>query len=203
VLLSIPARPCAACSSRAPTIPDRHILCVALHQCIAVRHHGGRWELRTSSRWVPTVPHHQGQATYLIESNQIIDGATITMRARWAHRVERRHRHPRTRGTFTWIGLSTRCRSEPRSTTAATCTASIRPTDRLPAADGPNPHCYVASFTYLDMYGQYEFSKQLRMTATVSNVTNRLAPLIRQPTGNNYNRRWISRVPSAPFSNWP
>ena len=52
----------------------------------------------------------------------------------------------------------------------------------------PNPHCYVASFTYLDMYGQYEFSPQLRMTATVTNVTNRLPPLNTATYGGtNYN----------------
>jgi iron complex outermembrane receptor protein len=52
----------------------------------------------------------------------------------------------------------------------------------------PNPHCFVASFAYVDMYGQYKFSPQLQMTATVSNVTNRLAPLDTATYGGtNYN----------------
>jgi iron complex outermembrane receptor protein len=52
----------------------------------------------------------------------------------------------------------------------------------------PNPHCFVASFTYLDMYGQYQFSPKLRVTATVSNVTNRLPPLDTATYGGtNYN----------------
>jgi len=38
------------------------------------------------------------------------------------------------------------------------------------------------------MYGQYEFSPQLRMTATVTNVTNRLPPLNTATYGGtNYN----------------
>jgi iron complex outermembrane receptor protein len=40
-----------------------------------------------------------------------------------------------------------------------------------------NPHCYIASFTYLDLYGQYKFGDHLQLTGTVTNVTNRIAPL--------------------------
>jgi iron complex outermembrane receptor protein len=40
-----------------------------------------------------------------------------------------------------------------------------------------NPHCYIASFTYADMYGQYAFNDHFQLSATVSNVFNRLAPL--------------------------
>jgi iron complex outermembrane receptor protein len=40
-----------------------------------------------------------------------------------------------------------------------------------------NPHCYIASFTYLDVYGQYAFGDHLQLTGTVTNVTNRIAPL--------------------------
>ncbi len=40
-----------------------------------------------------------------------------------------------------------------------------------------NPHCYIASFTYLDLYGQYFFGDHLQLTGNVTNVTNRIAPL--------------------------
>jgi iron complex outermembrane recepter protein len=40
-----------------------------------------------------------------------------------------------------------------------------------------NPNCYIASFTYLDLYGQWQFSDHLQLNATVTNVTNRLPPL--------------------------
>lgn len=40
-----------------------------------------------------------------------------------------------------------------------------------------NPHCYIASFTYIDLYGQYRFGDHLQVTANVTNLTNRLAPL--------------------------
>ena len=38
-------------------------------------------------------------------------------------------------------------------------------------------HCYVASFGYATVYGQYQFSDHLELTGTVTNVTNRMAPL--------------------------
>jgi iron complex outermembrane receptor protein len=37
--------------------------------------------------------------------------------------------------------------------------------------------CYVASFGYATVYGQYQFSDHLEITGTVTNVTNRMAPL--------------------------
>lgn len=40
-----------------------------------------------------------------------------------------------------------------------------------------NPHCYIASFTYVDAYGQYQFGDHVQVTGTVTNLTNRLAPL--------------------------
>jgi iron complex outermembrane receptor protein len=52
----------------------------------------------------------------------------------------------------------------------------------------PNPRCYVASFGYVDLYGQYQLTGQLQLTATVTNVTNRLAPLNTATYGGtNYN----------------
>jgi iron complex outermembrane recepter protein len=41
----------------------------------------------------------------------------------------------------------------------------------------PNPHCYVAGFGYASVYGQYQWNAHLDITATVTNVTNRLPPL--------------------------
>lgn len=40
-----------------------------------------------------------------------------------------------------------------------------------------NPHCYIASFTYADLYGQYQVSDHVQLSGTVTNVTNRIAPL--------------------------
>jgi iron complex outermembrane recepter protein len=40
-----------------------------------------------------------------------------------------------------------------------------------------NPHCYIASFAYADVYGQYQFSDRVQLTGNVINVTNRIAPL--------------------------
>jgi iron complex outermembrane receptor protein len=40
-----------------------------------------------------------------------------------------------------------------------------------------NTNCYIASFTYLDMYGQWQINDHLRLNGTVTNLTNRLAPL--------------------------
>ncbi len=38
-------------------------------------------------------------------------------------------------------------------------------------------HCYVESFGYATVYGQYQFNDHLELTGTITNVTNRLAPL--------------------------
>jgi iron complex outermembrane receptor protein len=40
-----------------------------------------------------------------------------------------------------------------------------------------NPHCYVAGFGYASVYGQYQWNAHLDLTATITNVTNRLPPL--------------------------
>jgi iron complex outermembrane recepter protein len=40
-----------------------------------------------------------------------------------------------------------------------------------------NPHCYVAGFGYATVYGQYQWNTHLDVTATITNVTNRLPPL--------------------------
>lgn len=51
-----------------------------------------------------------------------------------------------------------------------------------------NPHCYVASFTYADAYGEYRFDEHLRVNASVTNITNRIAPLNTATYGGfNYN----------------
>jgi iron complex outermembrane receptor protein len=128
--------------------------------------------------------------TYLIESNQIIGGVdyhyagTVGPTA-----LSGATGTPRTRGTFTldWtlkpvsIGAILNYRSHMYGVDPSNGPACLQLTD-------PNPHCYVASFTYLDMYGQYEFSPHLQMTATVSNVTNRLPPLNTATYGGtNYN----------------
>jgi iron complex outermembrane receptor protein len=38
-------------------------------------------------------------------------------------------------------------------------------------------NCYVASFGYATVYGQYQFNDHLELTGTITNVTNRLPPL--------------------------
>jgi iron complex outermembrane recepter protein len=51
-----------------------------------------------------------------------------------------------------------------------------------------NPHCYIASFTYADLYGQYQWNTHLQLNATVTNITNALAPLNTATYGGfNYN----------------
>ena len=40
-----------------------------------------------------------------------------------------------------------------------------------------NPHCYIASFTYADVYGQYSFNDHFELSATISNIFSTLAPL--------------------------
>lgn len=40
-----------------------------------------------------------------------------------------------------------------------------------------NPHCYVAGFGYATVYGHYQLNTHLDVTATITNVTNRLPPL--------------------------
>jgi iron complex outermembrane recepter protein len=132
----------------------------------------------------------KADATYLIESTQIIDGSeyhyagTVGPTA-----LSGATGTPRTRGSFTleWsykpvaVGATVNYRSHMSGVDPSNGPACLQLTD-------PNPNCYIASFTYLDMYGQYEFSPNLQMTATVSNVTNRLAPLNTATYGGtNYN----------------
>jgi iron complex outermembrane recepter protein len=51
-----------------------------------------------------------------------------------------------------------------------------------------NPHCYVAGFTYADVYAQYFQNDHLQWNLNVTNVTNRLAPLNTATYGGtNYN----------------
>ena len=51
-----------------------------------------------------------------------------------------------------------------------------------------NPHCYVAGFTYADVYAQYFQNDHLQWTLNVTNVTNRLPPLDTATYGGtNYN----------------
>ena len=132
----------------------------------------------------------KGDVTYLIESNHVIRGAeyhfagTVGPTA-----LSGATGTPRTRGTFTleWnlkpltIGATLNYRSRMHAVDPSNGPACIQLTD-------PNPHCYVASFTYLDMYGQFQLSPNLGMTATVSNITNRLPPLNTATYGGtNYN----------------
>ncbi len=132
----------------------------------------------------------KADVTYLIESTQIIDGSeyhyagTVGPTA-----LSGATGTPRTRGSFTleWalqpvtIGATLNYRSHMYGVDPSNGPACIQLTD-------PNPNCYVASFTYLDMYGQYQLTPKLQMTATVTNVTNRLAPLNTATYGGtNYN----------------
>jgi iron complex outermembrane receptor protein len=128
--------------------------------------------------------------TYLIESTQIIDGQEYHYAGTVGPTsLSGATGTPRTRGSFTldWtlkpvsIGATLNYRSHMYGVDPSNGPACLQLTD-------PNPHCYVASFTYLDMYAQYEFSPHLQTTATVSNVTNRLPPLNTATYGGtNYN----------------
>jgi iron complex outermembrane receptor protein len=132
----------------------------------------------------------KADATYLIESTQVIDGSeyhfagTVGPTA-----LSGATGTPRTRGTFTleWsynpvtLGATLNYRSHMYGVDPSNGPACIQLND-------PNPHCYVASFTYLDMYAQYQYSPKLQLTATVDNVTNRLPPLNTATYGGtNYN----------------
>ncbi len=132
----------------------------------------------------------KANVTYLIESTQIIQGSeyhfagTVGPTA-----LSGATGTPRTRGSFTleWsykpvsIGATLNYRSHMSGIDQSNGPACVQLTD-------PNPNCYVASFTYLDMYGQYQFSPHLQFTATVDNVTNRLPPLNTATYGGtNYN----------------
>ena len=132
----------------------------------------------------------KADATYLIASTQYIAGAVYAYAGTVGPTsLSGATGTPRTRGTFTldWtfkpvsIGATLNYRSHMYGVDPSNGPACLQLTD-------PNPHCYVASFTYLDMYAQYEYSPKLQMTATVSNVTNRLPPLNTATYGGtNYN----------------
>ncbi len=132
----------------------------------------------------------KADATYLIASTQYIAGAEYAYAGTVGPTsLSGATGTPRTRGTFTldWtlkpvsIGATLNYRSHMYGVDPSNGPACLQLTD-------PNPHCYVASFTYLDMYAQYEYSPKLQMTATVSNVTNRLPPLNTATYGGtNYN----------------
>lgn len=86
---------------------------------------------------------------------------------------------PRIRGTFTldWtqgavsVGATVNYRSSmagfDESTSGTQCL-------QLGAT---NNNCLIASFTYLDLYGQWQMNDHLQVNGTVTNLTNRLAPL--------------------------
>src|SRR3979490_647467 len=144
---SIPAMPCAARNSQAPTIPGPSFIT----------------QRRTSMHRNPEPRDSTLNCTRFYRSGPTappaLSGAT---------------RPPRPRGSFPLdgtlkpvsIGATLNYRSHMYGVDPSNGPACLQLTD-------PNPHCYVASFTYLDMYGQYEFSPRLQMTATISNVTTR------------------------------
>ena len=86
---------------------------------------------------------------------------------------------PRTRGTFTtdWtrgplsLGATLNYRGPMKGIDESVSG------DQCLQLSTDNPHCYIASFTYLDLYGQYMFRDHLQLTGTVTNVTGRIAPL--------------------------
>lgn len=129
-------------------------------------------------------------ATYLFQSTQIIDGAVYHYAGTVGPTsLSGATGTPRTRATFTldWtykpvsIGATLNFRSRMKGVDESNGPTCLQLSDT-------NTNCYVASFTYLDLYGQYKFSPHLMTTATISNVTNKLAPLNTATYGGtNYN----------------
>lgn len=86
---------------------------------------------------------------------------------------------PRTRGTFTvdWtrgplsLGTIIHYRGVMKGIDESTSG------DQCLQLSVSNPHCYIASFTYEDVYGQLAYGDHLQFNATVTNLTNRLPPL--------------------------
>ncbi|MEP6884163.1 MAG: TonB-dependent receptor [Gammaproteobacteria bacterium] len=132
----------------------------------------------------------KADVTYLIESTQIIDGTeyhyagTVGPTA-----LSGATGTPRTRGSVTleWsyrpvtIGATLNYRSHIYGVDPSNGPVCLQLTD-------PNPNCYVASFTYLDMYAQYHVTPKILVTGNVTNVTNRLPPLNTATYGGtNYN----------------
>ncbi len=132
----------------------------------------------------------KADATYLVESTQIIDGSEYQYAGTVGPTsLSGATGTPRTRGSFTleWsyrpvtVGATVNYRSHMYGVDPSNGPACLQLTD-------PNPYCYVASFTYLDMYAQYQVSRHLQLTATIDNVTNRLPPLNTATYGGtNYN----------------
>jgi iron complex outermembrane receptor protein len=132
----------------------------------------------------------KADATYLIESTQVIDGTeyhyagTVGPTA-----LSGATGTPRTRGSLTleWdyqslaVGATLNYRSHMYGVDPANGPVCLQLTD-------PNPNCYVASFTYLDMYAQYRVTPKIVVTGNVTNATNRLPPLNTATYGGtNYN----------------
>jgi iron complex outermembrane receptor protein len=129
-------------------------------------------------------------ATYLLQSTQIVGGTiyhfagTVGPTA-----LSGATGTPRTRGSFNleWsvntvsVGATLNFRTRMRAVDDSNGPNCLQLTD-------PNANCHVASFVYLDMYGQYKVTPNWSVTSTVSNVTNRLAPLNTATYGGtNYN----------------
>jgi iron complex outermembrane receptor protein len=90
---------------------------------------------------------------------------------------------PSTRGSFNvdWsvsalsLGVTFNYRSAMRGIDESLTVPGTQPT--CLQLSSTNPHCYVAGFGDADVYGQYQLTSRLQLTATVTNVTNRLPPL--------------------------
>ena len=128
--------------------------------------------------------------TYLIKSDQTIDGTTYHYAGSVGPTaLSGATGTPRTRGIFSldWtlnavsIGATLNYRSHMKGIDESNGSTCLQ-------LSATNSNCYVSSFAYLDMYGQYRFTTGLQVTANVSNLTNRLAPLNTATYGGtNYN----------------
>jgi iron complex outermembrane receptor protein len=132
----------------------------------------------------------KANGTYLIKSDQTIDGTTYHFAGTVGPTaLSGATGTPRSRGSATleWsksgvaIGSTVNFRGRMLGVDPSNGSTCLQLND-------PNPNCYVASFTYLDMYGQYQVNPKLTLTGTVTNVTNRLPPLNTATYGGtNYN----------------
>jgi iron complex outermembrane receptor protein len=117
--------------------------------------------------------------THLIQSEQTVDGTTY----RWVGTVGPTALGgsvgtPANRGSATldWTvgpvssGVTFNYRSQRRGIDESIGGTCLQLSDT-------NPHCYVAGFGYATVYGQYQWNSHLDVTATITNVTNRLPPL--------------------------
>ena len=129
-------------------------------------------------------------ATYLLQSTQIVGGSVFHFAGTVGPTaLSGATGTPRTRGSFNleWsvntvsVGATLNFRTRMRAVDDSNGPNCLQLTD-------PNANCHVASFVYLDMYGQYKVTPNWSVTSTVSNVTNRLAPLNTATYGGtNYN----------------